>query len=166
MKLAILAAMTDDWVIGKQGRLPWRLPEDLARFKQLTLGHPLIMGRKTWESLPKKPLPGRTNVVLSRQADYVAPGALVTASLAEALSKLGAEAEPAFVIGGAELFQEALPLADSMLLTLIHHPFEGDVFFPEFSMADWQLLSRTSARSGGEAGFDYEFVDFGRAQRS
>jgi dihydrofolate reductase len=159
MKLAIIAAMTPERVIGKSGRLPWTLSEDLRRFKALTSGHPLIMGRKTWESLPKKPLPGRRNIVLSRTPGYEAPGAEVFSTLKQAVGELAPENVLAFVIGGAALFKEALPVAERLYLTLIHHPFEGDVLFPEYALSDWKIISRVRASSLGKPAFDYEFID-------
>jgi dihydrofolate reductase len=160
MKLAIIAAMTDARVIGKEQALPWRLSEDLKRFKRLTLGHPVIMGRKTWASLPKKPLPDRPNIVLSRTPGFEAVGALHCSTLKQAVGELAPEHAVAFVIGGAALFAEALPLAETLHLTLIHHPFEGDVYFPNFDQARYVELARQ--RFTSESGWDYEFLDLGR----
>src|SRR5687767_10290451 len=114
MKLAIIAAMTDARVIGKENQLPWRLGADLKRFKELTMAHPMIMGRKTWESLPKRPLPGRPNLVISRNPGYEAPGAMVCHTLKQAVGELAPSHAWAFVIGGAALFSEALPLAERL----------------------------------------------------
>ena len=158
MKLALIAAMTDSGVIGRDNGLPWKLSEDLRRFKALTMGHPVIMGRKTWESLPKKPLPGRANVLLSRSAGYQAEGATVCTTLKQAVGELAPSHKLAFVIGGAGLFAEALPLAEILHLTLIHHDFKGDVFFPAWDPSRWRELARQPGRSG--EGWDYEFVDF------
>lgn len=159
MKLAIIVAMTSDRVIGQKGRLPWILSEDLRHFKALTFGNPVIMGRKTWESLPKKPLPGRRNIVLSRSPQFKAEGAEVFGSLKQGLSALASEEGTVFVIGGAALFKEALPLAERLCITLIHHPFEGDVFFPDYELRDWKIVSRVKAASLAEPAFDYEFID-------
>jgi dihydrofolate reductase len=161
MKLAIIAAMTDARVIGRDHQLPWRLSADLRRFKALTLGSPVIMGRKTWESLPKKPLPGRPNIVISRNPGYAAPGATVCHTLKQAVGELAPSHALAFVIGGAALFSEALPLAERMHLTLIHHDFPGDVFFPQFNAALWKEASREAGTS--DEGWAYEFVDLARA---
>jgi dihydrofolate reductase len=161
MKLAVIAAMTDARVIGSKGQLPWRLPEDLKRFKRLTLGHPVIMGRRTWESLPKKPLPDRPNIVVSRTPGFEAPGATVCLSLKQAVGELAPSYARAFVIGGAALFAEALPVAELLFLTLIHAPFEGDVHFPEFELGRFRETNREKASS--EAGWDYEFVDLVKA---
>jgi dihydrofolate reductase len=157
MKLAIIAAMTDARVIGRDQALPWHLSEDLKRFKRLTLGHPVLMGRKTWASLPKKPLPERPNVVLSRTEGYEAPGAIHCRTLKQAVGELAPSHQEAFVIGGAALFAEALPFAEKLYLTLIHHPFEGDVYFPDFDRNAFQEIERHRASS--EFGWDYEFLD-------
>jgi dihydrofolate reductase len=158
MKLALIAAMTERGVIGRDNQLPWSLAEDLKRFKRLTLGHPLIMGRKTWESLPKKPLPERPNVVLSRSPGFEAPGATVCATLKQAVGGLAPSHKLAFVIGGAGLFAEALPLAERLHLTLIHHDFPGDVFFPHWDKAHWSETAREKGSS--PEGWGYEFIDF------
>jgi dihydrofolate reductase len=161
MKLALIAAMTDQRVIGRGGRLPWALPEDLKRFKALTLGHPLIMGRKTWDSLPKKPLPGRPNLVLSRDPHFKAEEAQVFGSLKAAVGELAPSFPLAFVIGGEALFKEALPLAERLYLTLIHHPFEGDTYFPELDLEEgpWRVATRAKGLSQGEPAFEYEFLE-------
>lgn len=161
MKLAIIAAMTDARVIGKDNALPWRLSADLQRFKRLTSGNAVIMGRKTWESLPKKPLPDRANIVLSRSPGFEAPGATVCTTLKQAVGELAPSFPLAFIIGGSSLFAEALPMAELLHLTLIHHDFDGDVYFPEFDSGRFRELKRESAAA--EAGWTYEFVDMVRA---
>ncbi len=125
-------------VIGNQGKLPWHLPAELQRFKRLTMGHHIIMGRKTWESIGR-PLPGRTSVVITHDAQYHAPGALVARSLDDALTLAEHDPEP-FVIGGAEIFREALPLATRIYLTKILADHVGDTWFPEFSEAQFQRV--------------------------
>jgi dihydrofolate reductase len=125
-------------VIGHQGKLPWYLPADLQRFKSLTMGHHIIMGRKTWESIGR-PLPGRTSVVITRNANYSAPGAVLAASLHEALTFSRLDPEP-FVIGGAEIFGEALPLATRIYLTKILAAYEGDTWFPELPATQWKCV--------------------------
>jgi dihydrofolate reductase len=160
MKLAIVAALTDEGVIGKDNGLPWRLSEDLKRFKRLTLEHPVIMGRRTWESLPKRPLPGRPNIVLSRSEGFEAPGALVCHTLKQAFGELAPSHALAFVIGGRALFAEALPIAERLHLTLIHHAFDGDAYFPDLDWSAWRESSRE--RMVSESGWPYEFVDLVR----
>ncbi|MEP7225599.1 MAG: dihydrofolate reductase, partial [Actinomycetota bacterium] len=127
MKVSLVAAVARDGVIGLAGGLPWRIPEDAQRFRALTMGHPVVMGRRTWDSLPDRfrPLPGRRNVVVTRSAAWQAEGAERTGSLVDALQLLDGEAQ-VFVIGGGELYVEALPLADEMLLTEIDAELEGD----------------------------------------
>lgn len=141
-RVALIAAMARDRVIGRDNTLPWRLPEDLRHFKATTLGHPVIMGRKTWESLPSGALPGRRNLVVSRNPDYAATGAEVAGSLTAALA-LAAPAPEVFVIGGAELYALALPLAERLHLTEIDLTVAGDAWFPEFDPTHWQETART-----------------------
>jgi len=135
-EIIIIAAMAENRVIGKDNALPWSLKEDLARFKELTTGCPCIMGRKTWESLPKKPLPGRLNVVISRSAAN-APGAVVVSSLQDAVQHCAGH-EKIFICGGASVYREAFSLADKIELTVIHRRYEGDAFFPEIDGAQWK----------------------------
>jgi len=159
-RLTLLAALAKNRVIGIDNRLPWRLPEDLKRFKALTLGHPIIMGRKTWESLGR-PLPGRSNIIVSRSPGYAASGASVVQSLAEAVSLAASSgADEAFVIGGAEIYRQALPLAQCLQLTEIAEDFPGDVYFPEFDKCDWLEIARECHHSAN--GFDYAFVTYER----
>jgi dihydrofolate reductase len=132
---SLVVAMDRNRVIGRDNRLPWRLPADLAYFKQVTMGHPVIMGRRTWESIGKA-LPGRLNIVVSRNPRYRAPGATVVASLDEAFQAAG-NADEAHVIGGTSLFAEALPAADRIHLTEVQTEVEGDTWFPEFDRAQW-----------------------------
>lgn len=136
--LAILVAAAENGVIGKDGRLPWHLPDELKLFKSLTMGHTTVMGRKTWDSL-EKPLPGRRNVVLTRQKDFEAPGALVLHAF-EDIARLEKDEPPVFVIGGAALVEEALPIAEHLHLTRVHASPEGDTFMPEVDFEKWQLV--------------------------
>ena len=131
MKVSLVAAVARSGVIGLAGGLPWRIPEDAQRFRTLTMGHPVVMGRRTWDSLPDRfrPLPGRRNVVVTRNRAWRASGAEQVGSLKSALALLDGEAQ-VFVIGGGELYAEALPLADELLLTEIDAEVDGDTFFP------------------------------------
>jgi dihydrofolate reductase len=142
-------AVARNGVIGRDGGLPWRLSDDLKRFKALTLGKPVIMGRKTWDSLPKKPLPGRLNVVLTRDGSFEAKGALVCETFWEAVQIAREQAEEdgveeVCVIGGAALFEAALPRAQRMYLTEVQADIEGDVTFPPFDETDWTEVSRAT----------------------
>ena len=125
-EIVLVVAIADNGVIGKDGGIPWHIPEDLKRFKALTMGHTIVMGRKTWDSLPKKPLPGRVNVVVTRQADWKAAGAVTAGSLGQATSGTSGTV---MVIGGAEIYERALPLASRIELTEVHRAFDGDALF-------------------------------------
>ncbi|MDD5250983.1 MAG: dihydrofolate reductase [Rhodocyclaceae bacterium] len=158
--LTLIAAVARNGVIGKDNRLPWHLPEDLGHFKALTAGHAVIMGRKTWESLPPRfrPLPQRVNIVVTRDAAFAAAGARVAHSLAAAVAAAGGE--DAFVIGGADLYAQALPLADRLELTEVDIACDGDAFFPDFDRDAWRETARARHRSAN--GCDYAFVTYQR----
>jgi dihydrofolate reductase len=132
---SLVVAMARNRVIGRDNRLPWKLPEDLAYFKRVTMGHPVVMGRRTWQSIGK-PLPGRDNIVVSRNAAFRAPGATVVTSL-EAAWRAAGNAQEVCVIGGTSLFAESLPVADRIHLTEVDAVVEGDTFFPEFDRGQW-----------------------------
>ncbi|MSQ49210.1 MAG: dihydrofolate reductase [Betaproteobacteria bacterium] len=157
-RLTLIAAVAKNGVIGANGMLPWHLPEDLQHFKKLTLGHPVIMGRRTWESLGR-PLPGRQNIVISRQAGFTAPGASVAATLAAAVALCSGEAV-AFVIGGAEIYAAALPLADGLVLTEIAQEYEGDTHFPAWDRNAWRVAQKETHTSS--AGVRFDFVRYQR----
>ena len=158
--LTLIAAVARNGVIGKDHRLPWHLPADLKHFKELTTGRAVIMGRKTWESLPEKfrPLPDRRNIVVTRNAGYRAEGAVVVTSLPAALAT--AQSDEPFVIGGAELYAAALPLADRLQLTEIDAAFDGDTRFPALAPREWREAARETHRD--EAGLGYAFVTYER----
>lgn len=158
--LTLIAAMDRNGVIGINNRLPWHLPADLKHFRALTLGHAVIMGRKTWESLPDKfrPLPGRSNIVVTRNTGYGADGAAVATSMPAALAAV--RGDQAFVIGGAELYAAALPLADCLQLTEIDAAIDGDTHFPAFDRRQWQQTAREAQHD--ESGLDYAFVTYRR----
>jgi dihydrofolate reductase len=155
MRVAIIVAMDRGGLIGADGTLPWRLPADLQRFKAITMGHPLIMGRKTHESIGR-PLPGRLNIVLSRQVDYHAEGCVVVPSMNEAL-RAGADAEQVFVIGGADIYRAALPGADTIYLTRVDADFDGDTRFPEWDEEAWRVVSRERHSADDRNRYPYEF---------
>ncbi len=156
--IVLIAAVAANGVIGVDNTLPWRIADDLKRFKALTLGHPIIMGRKTWESLGRA-LPGRHNIVITRNPDYCAEGASVVTSLTAAIATCAHE-ETAFVIGGAEIYAQTLPLAQRMELTEIHAEVVGDAHFPEFSHVDWSELTREP--HANPDGLTYDFVSYQR----
>ncbi|MBL8905710.1 MAG: dihydrofolate reductase [Rhizobiales bacterium] len=154
--------MSRNRVIGANGGLPWRMPSDLKRFKALTMGKPVIMGRKTWESLPRKPLPGRHNIIVTRQADYDAPGATRAGTVKEALAAAALLApEEIAVIGGAEIFSELLPFAGRIYLSEIDLEAKGDRYFPELDPATWKEISheRHVRGEGDDAGFTLRVLD-------
>jgi dihydrofolate reductase len=152
-RVYLVAAVAANGIIGAGGKLPWHIPEDLQHFKRLTLGHPVVMGRRTWESL-KAPLPQRENIVVTRTAGYEAPGAAVASSLEAALAMcLG---EPvAFVIGGTRLFREALPIAAGLGLTEIHRDYQGDTLFPQWDRSQWRETQRETHAAADGTRFDY-----------
>lgn len=158
--LALIAAVARNGVIGAGNRLPWHLPEDLRHFRALTLGHAVIMGRRTWQSLPGA-LPGRQNIVVTRQAAFEAPGAVVTASLDAALAAVDAPPPP-FCIGGSELFALALPRATVLYMTEIERDFEGDVLLPPIDARTWRETSRERHEGGGPDGLAYSYVTYER----
>ena len=139
--VSLVVAMADNGVIGKDGGLPWRIADDMRRFKALTIGKPCIMGRKTWESLPRKPLPGRLNIVVTREKSYRAEGATVVHSLDAAMARAG-DADEICVIGGVELFRAALSRADLVHLTQVHGDIEGDTRMPLFDRTAWRETAR------------------------
>ncbi|UCH53913.1 MAG: dihydrofolate reductase [Pseudomonadota bacterium] len=152
--------MAQNRVIGIKNGLPWHLPNDLKHFRRITTGHPIIMGRKNFESIGK-PLPQRTNIVVTRDRNYSAPGCIVVHSLAEAL----AAAEPAseaFIIGGAQIYEQALPTAKRMHLTLVHADVSGDTRFPDFVWSDWRIVDREDHNIDDRHGQAYSFLTMER----
>jgi dihydrofolate reductase len=143
-EIVIIAAVARNRVIGKDNRLLWNIPEDMARFKALTSGHTVIMGRKTWESLPPRfrPLPGRRNIVISRQTGYATPGAELADSLENAL-KLASTATTVFIIGGEQIYQQAMAVADRLEITEVDLEPEGDAWFPEIAAVNWEKATKT-----------------------
>jgi dihydrofolate reductase len=140
MKVSLIAALADNGTIGKDNALPWHLPDDFKWFKKMTLGKPVIMGRRTWESIGSKPLPGRKNIVLTHSPSSHVRGVEMVFNLQRAVECAGREDE-AVIIGGARLYKEALPIADLMYLTRVHADLEGDTFFPEVDWNQWERLS-------------------------
>jgi dihydrofolate reductase len=156
--ITIVVAVAENGVIGNQGALPWRIPEDLRRFKALTMGKPVIMGRKTWESLPKKPLPGRANIVMTRDSSFCADGAQIAHSFADALA--AAAADEVMVIGGEAIFASALPLAQRIHLTEVAASPVGDAIMPPFDRNLWREVAREGPHESGT--IRYSFVTLER----
>jgi dihydrofolate reductase len=155
-EIVLVVAIADNGVIGKDGAIPWHISEDLKRFKALTLGHTVVMGRKTWDSLPKKPLPGRINVVVTRQTDWQADGAVAASSLEQALADASGTV---MVIGGAEIYQHALPQAARIELTEVHKEFDGDARFV-FDRSGWRETAREDHMT--PEGLRYSYVTLTR----
>ena len=162
--LCLIVAMSENRVIGRHGGLPWRLSSDLRRFKRLTMGHHLLMGRKTFESLGRR-LPGRTSVVITRQTGYTAAGAIVAASLEEAQQRAAGDAQ-VFVIGGGEIYRLALPRADRIYLTLIHAQVDGDTLFPELPAADWRLVATQRGERTAQDEYEFSFLLYERVNHA
>lgn len=156
--LSIIVAIANNRVIGLNNTLPWHLPEDLKRFKALTMGHHIIMGRKTYESLGRL-LPGRTTVIVTRNPHYRIEGAQIAHSLEAALDMASGDAEP-FLIGGAELYKAGLPLANKLYLTEVHADFVGDAYLSEIEMAEWVETARSTHTS--QNGLAYSYVEYQR----
>jgi dihydrofolate reductase len=156
----LIAAIARNGVIGANNRLPWRLPDDLRRFRALTMGHCVIMGRRTFESIGGA-LPGRQNIVVTRQRDFRAAGCETAGSLADAIA-LAKLPEPIFVIGGEALYRASLPLADALFLTEIDRDFAGDARFPDFARDEWRETARELRRQEEAGGFTYAFATFER----
>jgi dihydrofolate reductase len=155
-RIALVVAMAANRVIGAGGKIPWHIPEDMRHFRNVTIGKPCIMGRRTWESLPKKPLPGRSNIVVSRDSVYSAPGACVETSFEAALSRAKRDSlEEIAVIGGAEIYRAALPFADLIRLTEIHAAYDGDICFPEIGCVEWHEIAREEHKSLDGVGFAF-----------
>lgn len=164
MKLSILVALSENGVIGREGDLPWRLPDELQFVKRTTMGHTLLMGRKTYESIGR-PLPGRTSIVVSRNPDYAPhPDVIVVESFDQAIETAEARGETeAFVFGGESIYAEALPRADRLYLTRVHATIEGDAFFPRFDPTQWKLISDTPHPQDERHAYAFSLQTYDRA---
>ncbi len=156
--ITIIAAVAKNNALGKDNQLIWHLPADLKRFKKVTLGHHIIMGRKTFESLGK-PLPNRTTIIITRNTNYIAEGCIVVNSLEEAINTAKADKNP-FILGGAEIYKQALEIADVLDLTLVHYEFEADAFFPKIDFNHWKEVSREDFKANDKNKYDYSFVKY------
>ena len=160
--IIILVAVAENNVIGKDNELPWYLPADLKYFKKTTLGHPVIMGRKSYESIGR-PLPKRTNIVLTRDPYYLSSNILIAHNLKEALSLAeGLDSEELFVIGGAAIYEASFPWLERLYITEVHESFEGDTFFPEWDQDEWNLISEQHHESDEKNEYDYSFKIYER----
>jgi dihydrofolate reductase len=156
MKISLIVAMASNRVIGLNNQMPWHLSADLKKFKKITMGAPILMGRKTYESIGR-PLPGRTNIIISRNPTYSQPGCLVFNDIDKALASCG-DVEEVFVIGGSDFYKSMLPVADTLYLTQIDQEFPGDTFFPEFDPDQWIEVEREDIRNDPDAAFSYSFL--------
>lgn len=157
--ISVIVAVAENGTIGDNNTLLWHITEDMKRFRQLTTGHPVVMGRKTYDSLGR-PLPNRRNVVISRQ-DLAIEGCEVAHSLEEALALFQAE-EEVFIIGGAQIYAEAMPMADRFYLTVVEHPYEGDTVFPAWNPLDWQLIEMERFEQGSAYPYPFRFETYER----
>ncbi len=158
--ISIIAAMAENRAIGMDNKLPWRLPADLRHFKALTVGKPIIMGRKTWESLPGL-LPDRPHIVVTANQQYAAEGCTVVHSIEQAIEAAG-DVPEAMIVGGGAFYEQMLPMADRLHLTLVHTEVEGDAFFPEYDPAEWKETSREHCLADEKNPFDYTFITLER----
>jgi dihydrofolate reductase len=167
MQIVLIAAVADNGVIGRGGTMPWRLKSDMRHFRALTMGKPVVMGRKTYDSTHIKPLPNRTNIVVTRDRNFTAPGVLVTSSLEAALEAARGDAlrrgSDIMVIGGSDIYAQAMPLAGRLELTQIHMTPEGDSRFPAIDPAVWRQAAREAHPAGPDDDADYDFVSYLKA---
>lgn len=162
MKVSMIVAVAENRAIGKNNQLLWHLPTDLKHFKNRTLGHPMLMGRNTYESIGK-PLPGRTSIIITRQKDYHPAGCMVTHSIQEAIEEAKKiEPNEIFVIGGAQIYEHALSLTDKIYYTQVHHSFNGDTFFPALNPTEWHETRREKFPADEKHAYAYDFVEFER----
>jgi dihydrofolate reductase len=161
MRNSLIVAMSENRVIGRDGRLPWRLSADLQRFKRLTMGHHLVMGRKTWDSIGR-PLPGRTSIVITRDPAFRAGEALVAHSI-DQVAGLASGADQVFFIGGAEIYRQVLPFVERIYMTLVRAHIDGDTFFPAWDPHRWRLVESVSGQADERNQYDYDFLTYDRA---
>ena len=159
--ISIIVAIAENYAIGKNNDLLWHIPADLKRFKKITLGHSVIMGKRTYESLPKRPLTDRENIVITDDPEDQFPGCTIIYSIEDALPLIKPE-EEAFIIGGASVYRQFLPHTDRLYRTLVHKDFDGDVFFPEIDFREWQLLSMEDFPFDEQLGFSYSYATYQR----
>ncbi len=159
--ISIIVAVSDDWGIGRNNDLLWHIPEDMKRFKRLTMGNALIMGKKTWESLPRKPLPGRKNIVLTDVPNEVIDGSVTAYSIEDALSKCSSE-EEVFVIGGGSIYRQFMEKADRLYITHVHRTAPADVYFPEPEPGKWKIVESEECVSQDDKRIPYTYVIYNR----
>lgn len=161
MSISLIAAVGRNYIIGCHGRMSWTLPADLQYFKRVTWGHPVIMGRKTFASIGRA-LPGRENVILTRDEDFKAPGCIIMHSVQEVLDRWKDSSEEAFIIGGGDIYRQCMPVADKLYITWIEQPFEGDTFFPDVSEKVWECISCTMGQVDVENTIGHTFCIYNK----
>ncbi|MDD4904888.1 MAG: type 3 dihydrofolate reductase [Methylobacter tundripaludum] len=163
MKISLIVAMASNRAIGLNNQMPWHLSADLKKFKKITMGAPILMGRKTYESIGR-PLPGRTNIIISRNPSYSQPGCLVFNDIDKALASCG-DSDEIFVIGGSDFYKSMLPVADTLYLTQIHQDFPGDTFFPEIDADQWTEVEREDIDDDPDVSFSYSFLKLEKVKK-
>lgn len=159
--ISIIAAISDDYGIGYRNNLLWHIPEDMKRFRKLTLGRTVIMGKKTWESLPRKPLPGRKNIVVTDDPNEIIEFGITAYSIEDALSKCGRN-EEVFIIGGSSIYRQFMPMADMLYITHVHKTTLADVYFPEIDPDVWEVVEREEFNNDGTNGIPYTYIVYKR----
>ena len=159
--ISIIVAVSDDWGIGKDNDLLWHLPEDLKRFRKLTTGNAIIMGKKTWESLPRRPLPDRRNIVLTDISGEIIEGSITAYSIEDALNKCDRDKE-IFIIGGGSIYRQFVPLADRLYITHVHRKAEADIYFPEVDLNTWKITGMEEFSGSGEEIIPYTYTIYER----
>lgn len=162
--ISIIVAISDDMGIGKNNDLLWHIPDDMKRFKKLTIGKTVIMGKKTWESLPRKPLPGRKNIVITDKPGEYFDCSVTAYSIEDALSKCKKD-EEAFVIGGGSVYRQFMPLADRLYITHVHKKAPADVFFPEIDPGIWKMVEKEEYKDAGDGEIPYTYIIYDRKNR-
>ena len=160
--LSIIVAIAQNGAIGKDNDLLWHLSSDLKRFKKLTTGHPVVMGRRTWDSLPKKPLPGRQNIVMTNKPDFEAEGATVIHSVNDLFKVLKGNDDEVFIMGGAAIYQALLPFTNKLYITRVYRDFDADVYFPTIDMSEFTLVNLSEPMFDEESGLDYAYEEYDR----
>ena len=162
--ISIIVAVSEDWGIGKDNELLWHISEDLKRFKKLTLGNTVIMGKKTWESLPMRPLPGRKNIVLTDDPNECIDCSVTAYSIEDALSKCEKE-EEIFIMGGGSVYRQFMPIADRLYITHVHKKAPADIYFPEIDLSIWEIAEKEEFKADGENSIPYTYTVYERKSR-
>ena len=162
--ISIIVAVSEDWGIGKDNELLWHISEDLKRFKKLTLGNTVIMGKKTWDSLPRRPLPGRKNIVLTDDPNECIDCSVTAYSIEDALSKCEKD-EEIFIIGGGSVYHQFMPIADRLYITHVHKKAQADIFFPEIDLSVWKIAEKEEIKTNGDNSIPYTYTVYERKSR-